>query len=137
MGLVTIWDVFKRARTLLHDNKGLFSNQRNNKYDYWKGSNTWLHIFFHKSLFIFGLGLEQNEVFLRWLLIERFKYINLFKKKFKEFKEWGEPKPTGWYIHANEGNDKITEGKKFFLKTIGFDVIEVESYKDIYENIWE
>ena len=89
----------------------------------WRGFKTWLHIIFNKSLFIFGLGLEENEVFLRWLLIERIKY----------FKQFPDRKHKGWYISKKEDN----AGKKFFLERVGFEIIEVDDYSDIYENIWK
>lgn len=43
--------------------------------DRWTGRNTWLDAFFANDLLIFGLGLCRDEVFLRWLLIERARYF--------------------------------------------------------------
>lgn len=114
-----------RARSLLHEGKegNLFTGKNQSK---WKGYKTWLHIIFNKSLFIFGLGLEENETFLRWLLIERSKYFRKYPKR----------KYKGWYL--TKKNKNITnKGKKFFLERVGFEVIEVDSYDIIYENIWE
>lgn len=91
----------------------------------WSGNNTWLDIIFNKSLFIFGLKLEENETFLRWLLIERMKY----------YKRFPERKKKGWYINKlNTENSK--QGKNFFLENVGFEVIELDEYSDIYETIW-
>ncbi len=90
----------------------------------WSGHTTWLHIFFNKSLFIFGLGLDETEVFIRWLLIERAKYYKKFD--IKEYK--------GWYL-ATDGS--VSEGKRFFLESVGFEVIEVENYDVIYRDIWK
>lgn len=63
-----------RVRSFLHKEESIddfnFKNQNN-----WKGYNTWLHIIFNSSLCIFGLALDENETFLRWLLIERAKYF--------------------------------------------------------------
>lgn len=44
----------------------------------WDGAASWLHIVFNSPLLIFGLGLEENEVFFRWLLIERARYFKKF-----------------------------------------------------------
>jgi len=35
----------------------------------WQGARTWMHLVFNKPLLFVGLGLAENEVFLRWLLI--------------------------------------------------------------------
>ena len=83
----------------------------------WKGYNTWLHIIFNKSLFIFGLGLEENEVFLRWLLIQRAKYFRMYNKTF-----------GGWYV-----DKEIKAGKRFFLEQLGFEVINISDYNTLYQ----
>lgn len=88
--------------------------------------NSWLNIIFHKSLFIVGLSLDENEVFLRWLLIERAKY----------FHRYFDRKQKGWYI-LKKGENSISDGKKFFLESVGFEIIELDDYESIYEKIWE
>jgi hypothetical protein len=101
--------------------------------DFWVGHNTWLHIVFNKSLFIFGLDLGENETFLRWLLIQRAKYSSVFGKEYK-----------GWYVHVkyfiNKKGEKeeniLPPGKKFFLESVGFEILEVENYKTLYEDVW-
>lgn len=125
LGLSHYMGSVERARNFLHKghDKRLFSGRNLNN---WKGYKTWLHIVFTKSLFIFGLGLEENETFLRWLLIERIKY----------FKRFPDRKQKGWYI-TKKSNNRTDVGKKFFLERVGFEVIEVEDYVDIYENIWK
>lgn len=124
LGLSQYMGSVERARNLLYKGnpENLFSGRNKNA---WKGKNTWLDIVFNKSLFIFGLGLEENEIFLRWLLIERMKY----------FKQFPERKHKGWYINKRD-NNSTEEGKKFFLQRVGFEVIEVDEYSDIYEKIW-
>lgn len=122
LGLSHYMGSVERARNFIHkgNEENLFSGKNMNN---WRGFKTWLHIIFNKSLFIFGLGLEENEVFLRWLLIERIKY----------FKQFPNRKHKGWYISKKENN----AGKKFFLEKVGFEIIEVDDYSDIYENIWK
>ena len=124
LGLSHYMGSVERARILIHnkDEDNLFTGKN---VSYWKGCRTWLHIIFNKSLFIFGLGLEENETFLRWLLIERMKY-------FKKFPDRGH---NGWYLKAKE--ESLSEGKKMFLEKIGFEILEADTYEDIYSNIWK
>ena len=126
LGLSHYMGSVEKARTLIHkgDDRKLFSGKGENN---WRGRNSWLHIIFNKSLCIFGLGLEENEVFLRWLLIERAKY----------FRKFPERKKKGWYvINKPKKIDEKYSGKKYFFEKIGFEVIEVDDYKDIYETPW-
>lgn len=92
----------------------------------WAGHDTWLDIIFNKSLLFFGLGLDENETFLRWLLIQRAKYLNKFPEK----------KYVGWYLTTKDEIDK-SPGKKFFLESVGIEILEVEDYKIINEDIWQ
>ena len=127
LGLSHYMGCVEKARNFLHkgEERTLFSgkNQEN-----WLGAKTWLHILFNKSICIFGLSMEENEVFLRWLLIERAKY----------YKRYPDRKKKGWYVapKAERPNDKIV-GKIEFLKGIGFELIETENYEEIYEVPWE
>lgn len=75
----------------------------------WSGSKSWLHLIFNKSLCIFGLALDENEVFLRWLLIERKKYFRQFPDRVKD----------GWYIQVKSKTISDNEiGKRFFFKEL-------------------
>lgn len=62
LGLSHYMGSVERARSLLRkgNEEGLFSGKNANN---WKGRKTWLHIILNKSLFVFGLGLEENETF--------------------------------------------------------------------------
>jgi len=126
LGLSHFMGSVGKARDYLHKGKNsLFSVSDINS---WKGNNTWLHIIFNKSLCIFGLGLEENEVFLRWLLIERAKYFRKFPGR----------KKKGWYIlkKPDRPDDKY-KGKKYFFEHIGFEVIETDDFDSIYKSPWE
>ena len=127
LGLSHYMGSVERARNLIHkgDERKLFSGKVENN---WRGSKTWLHIAFNKSLCIFGSGLEENEIFLRWLLIERAKY----------FRKFPDRKKKGWYVikKPKKEDDKYS-GKKYFFEKIGFEVVEVENYSDIYETPWK
>jgi hypothetical protein len=116
LGLSDYMGSVERARKMIQgDSLEDYFTGKNQSY--WKGYNTWFHIIFNKSLFIFGLGLEENEVFLRWLLIQRTKYCKMYHKNHK-----------GWYIGKG-----INVGKRFFLEQLGFRVIEISDYNILYQ----
>ena len=124
IGLTDYMNCISKARQML---KGsiIFENDEENHKDksmHWKGYNTWIHQFFNNSLFIFGLNLDENELFLRWLLIQRKKYYLTFGQKH-----------NGWYITK----DKLSEGKILFLESVGIEIIKVQDYKTLYEDIWQ
>jgi len=87
----------------------------------WPGSSTWLQVFFHKPLLIFGLNLGENEVFLRWLLIERARYFKKFPARAKE----------GWYVYVQK-EGALDPGKTLFLSGVGIKPYPVSTYQDIY-----
>jgi hypothetical protein len=66
----------ERARKLIHNGDDrLFKGKRQ---VFWQGHQTWLHIWFNLPIVIFGLAYGIDEVFLRWLLIERRRYLNIY-----------------------------------------------------------
>ena len=112
----------RRARRWLHTSKegALF---RTRDISNWLGKRTWLQIIMTKRLVIMGLALDENEVFLRWLLIERKKYFQRCKHE----------SPRSWFICR----DNISPGKQFFLENIGITPVRVSEYEDIYDPaIW-
>jgi len=123
LGLSHYMGSVAKARGLIHntDESNLFSGKN---VSYWKGCKSWLHIIFNKSLFVFGLGLEENETFLRWLLIQRIRYFRKFSTPHK-----------GWYLKPS--SELISNGKKLFLEKVGFEILETDTYEDVYSNIWE
>ncbi|WP_207425057.1 hypothetical protein [Pedobacter sp. SYSU D00535] len=124
LGLGHYMGSVEKARLLIHagNEESLFSgkNQEN-----WKGRNSWLHIIFNCTLIIFGLQLEENETFLRWLLLQRMQY----------FRQFPERKYEGYYINVLE-NGEMNSGKRLFLERVGFKIIDLQGYKDLYEGIW-
>ncbi len=89
---------------------------------------TWLKILFEKDICIFGLGLDEQEVFIRWLLLERAKYFKRFPEKSRK----------GWYINFDESSPSNV-GKKFFLKSVGFKYIDYfgeNKYDKFYIDFW-
>lgn len=117
LGLSHYMGSVQRARTWLHrgGNRRLFSGKHDAD---WLGAQTWLQIIFSKPLVIFGLGLEENEVFLRWLLIERARYFRKFPDK----------KKAAWYFHTEEKES----GKLFFLRGVGVTPVQAKDYDEIY-----
>lgn len=91
----------------------------------WRGKNTWLEIFFKKHLFIFGLGLNEDEIPLRWLLIQRAKYNQMFDKNLK-----------CWYIAPFCEKEKSI-AKETFMKSVNVEMLYVDDYPTIYEKVWE
>lgn len=124
LGLSHYMNSVGRARGWLHkgDEEGLFSGKN---IEYWRGYRTWLHVVFNNPLLIFGIGLEENEVFLRWLLIQRARYFRSFENR----------KQPAWYIHKNE---PAKAGKLMFLSGVGVTPVKVGSYDEIYgSHIWK
>lgn len=126
LGLSQYMGNVERVRKMLHNKREsiYFDGENRNE---WIGYLSWLHIVFNKSLIVVGLGLEENEVFFRWLLIERAKYFKMFPSRRKE----------GWYITVKNDKDVNFLGKQFFLESVGLKVLEVESYDVLYNSIWE
>jgi hypothetical protein len=88
----------------------------------WRGQKTWLQVFLTKPLIIFGLGLHENEVFIRWLLIERARLFNKYPKYRK----------PAWYIVCEAAASADDPGKLFFLRSMGVEPIHVPSFDQIY-----
>ena len=125
LGLTHYMGAVERARTMLHKGEGRLFGPK--PHENWNGKDTWLHILFNKPLCIFGLGLMENEVFIRWLLIERAKY----------FKKYPDRSRKGWYIlPKTESASNLTVGKLRFLKGIGLEPVEAGDYSDIYDSPW-
>jgi len=126
LGLTHYMGSVARARNLIHggSDRNLFSGKNAEN---WAGVETWLHIIFNKPLLIFGLALNENEVFLRWLLIERAKYFKKFPKR----------RHDAWYVY-NGGDEKKNEGKLYFLNGIGVIPVKVDSYEELYGvKVWQ
>ena len=89
----------------------------------WIGKQTWLDILFKKSLFIMGLGLNEDEVPLRWLLLQRERYNSMYNKGLK-----------GWYVTCKD--DEVSSNKRMFLENVGFNIIQIDDYRELYEDLW-
>lgn len=126
LGLTDYMGSVSRARPWLHGAPdGRLFNEKNRRH--WRGRNTWLHIIFNMPLVIFGLQLGAQEVFLRWLLIERARY----------FRQFPERRLPAWYVYPRSEGSDDDRAKYFFLNAIGVKPVAVASYDDIYgPNAW-
>ncbi len=121
LGLTQYMNQVSRVRSFIHSadtNENYVGKNQNT----WKGFNTWLHIIFNCPLLVFGLALDVNETFLRWLLIEREKYFVNFPDRRK----------AGWYLCQK---DEVNQGKQFFLLNLGFEIIAFDDFADLYESL--
>ncbi len=125
LGLSHYMGSVHQARRWMHrGDDRLFADRK--AIDRWRGRNTWLDAFFANDLLIFGLGLGRDEVFLRWLLIERARY----------FRKFGIHDRKAWYLWAEEEGRKDTD-RDFFLEHVGVQVVGVRSFDEIYScRIW-
>ncbi len=128
IGMSDYMNLLVATKDLLHDNARLYyvgKEQRQwgmkNKENY---NFTWLNIFYNSSICINGLALNQDESYLRWLLISRKKYL----------KRVGLNDVKGWYIcHSSD----LTEGKRLFLENTGLKVVELNDNRERYEKLFE
>lgn len=126
LGLTHYMGCVDRARNFLHKGENNPFNAKDQHL--WRGFNSWLHVIFNKDLCVFGLSLEENEVFIRWLLIERARYFKKFPDRVKK----------GWYVaKAPTDLDEALDGKKLFMRSVGLEFIEVNSYEEIYVTPWQ
>jgi hypothetical protein len=93
------------------------------EFPHWAGEDTWLDILFKMPLVVFGVGLEGQEVWLRWLLIQR---AALYKKR-------GGERPPAWYVYPKREDDERQREKRFFLECLGVEPYEVAYYAAIYD----
>ncbi|MDB5725679.1 MAG: hypothetical protein JWQ16_2433 [Novosphingobium sp.] len=123
LGLSHYMGSVQRARGWIHGRGDANLFRSKNRRD-WQGARTWMHLVFNKPLLIFGLALAENEVFLRWLLIERAKYFRTFPDR----------EHPAWYIYVDDPRDERQAGRHFFLEAVGIRCIAADDYDEIYEN---
>ena len=116
LGLSDYMGSVEKARNWIHkgDSRLFNGKDRGN----WKGKDTWLHIWFNMPLIIVGLKLESQEVFIRWLLIERERYFKQFPERRKET------------VFMSTGSDlKINN----FLSNLNIEHRTTVDYRDLYK----
>lgn len=96
----------------------------------------WLKMFFCSKIAVLGFAFGKDEIFMRWLLLERAKFLQYaehnckepLKKKYKELNK-------GIFLTSKEdapSNELIS-----FLKCCGIEVVVLNSYEDLYLNLWK
>ena len=88
-----------------------------------KYADTWLYPFLTKTLCFVGVGLEIDEVFLRWLLLQR-----------KQMMRNGNiPETESYYFCIKKD---LTKGKEMFLENVGVKPIPFKGYNSMYKNLF-
>lgn len=85
---------------------------------------TWLNVLFNKNICILGLTLNENEIFLRHMLMLRYKYMKNHLGSAERFK--------GWYLYVD--NADMSASKRFFLKSVNIQPIKCRNYNRIYRS---
>jgi hypothetical protein len=91
----------------------------------------WLRIFMGRKLWIHGLALHADEVSLRWLLIQRFRYWKLYQPSHDG--------PTGWYVHGPTEDSRVgplDAPRHAFFASVGLSVIEIRKKEDMYDKLF-
>ncbi len=115
LGLTDYMGSVERSRKLIHrGDDRLFEGKREGT---WNGFQTWLHIWFNLPIIIFGFGFGRDEVFLRWLLIERKRYFNIF----------GRPMEV---CYLSTGDYPVSV--RNLLENMGVEFIDANGYDEIY-----
>jgi len=116
LGLTDYMGSVERARKLIHNGDGrLFDGKRQEN---WQGYQTWLHIWFNLPIVIFGLELKVDEVFLRWLLIERKRYFNMIGKEHMDM----------FYLYKDDLQPNVAN----LLVNLGVQLIQLGDYCELY-----
>jgi hypothetical protein len=115
LGLTDYVGSIERARKLIHNgDEKLFEGKRQ---EVWQGFQTWLHIWFNMPMIIFGFGCGPEEVFIRWLLIERKRYLNIYDEAMNV-----------WFINKGELQPSVGN----LLQNLGVNIVIVNTYDEIY-----
>ncbi|MEP1152189.1 MAG: SIR2 family protein [Balneola sp.] len=115
LGLTDYMGAVQKARELVHrGDDRLFEGKRTER---WDGYHTWLHIWFNSPMIFFGFGFGADEVFLRWLLIERRKYFRIFNDDMQ-----------AWFISTGETDI----GTINLMQNLGVKIVHELDYDNIY-----
>lgn len=105
----------QRARDIIHKGAGRLYNEYTT--ELWQGCKTWLHIWFNLPIVILGFGFGIDEVFLRWLLIERKRFANTTEKPMNVY-----------YVTKGTPSPAI----KNLMHNLGVTIKSVSSFDEIY-----
>ena len=125
MGFNHYVGMLARAKSTIQNTKSRLN--RTNKS--WYGDNTWLDLIYNKNLVIVGFGLPTTEIFLRWLLRSRSRHLTDYTKKTQS-----EKLPS---LYLTTAEKPISLAQRLFLESCGFEIIQLSSYKELYEDLWD
>ena len=90
----------------------------------WRGSGTWLEVFFCCPLMIVGFSFGKDENFLRWLILERARLHKLVPS-------W---RKNGWFVAKKSSEN---DHRRPFFEKLGIKFVIVSDHEEIYENdVW-
>ncbi len=115
LGLTDYMGSAQRARDIIHKGAGRLYNEYTT--ELWQGCKTWLHIWFNLPIVILGFGFGIDEVFLRWLLIERKRFANTTEKPMNVY-----------YVTKGTPSPAI----KNLMHNLGVTIKSVSSFDEIY-----
>lgn len=123
LGLTHYMGAVQRARAMIYGKEGgLWHRAKNRKsMREWSGRDSWLHPFFFSPLLILGAGLGRDEVFIRWLLLERERFFARADASVRK---------KTWYVGAARDGGS----GKAFLDALGVKAVRVSDYRQIYDN---
>lgn len=105
-----------------------------NKLLEWKGRNTWLNLFLNRPLIIAGLGLPQEEIFLRYLFLLKYKLEQ------KKADQQDNTLLNSYYLtlQKKEATQDSQPDGCDFLRALGVNIVEFDSYADLYNHqLWK
>lgn len=115
LGLTDYMGSVERARRMIHKGEDrLFHGKRQR---FWKGYQSWLHIWFNLPIVIFGLGFGIDEVFLRWLLIERRRYLNIYRDPMEVY-----------FISRSD----LSSSTRNLMQNLGVELLTINDYSELY-----
>ena len=120
LGLTHYMGSVQRARPWVYNRNGLRAGAKNSQVS-WRGSDTWLEVFFFCPLVLFGFGFGKDENFLRWLFLERARLHKLRP-------DW---KAKTWFVDTG-AIDRVQ--RRPFFKGLDIEVVIVPDYPEIYDN---
>ncbi len=85
----------------------------------------WLPAFMSRKLWIQGLGLGIDEVSIRWLLIQRYRFWRALHDK--------DENASGWYVHGpTEKIGNLDDQRRIFFENVGLQVLEISKAEEVY-----
>jgi hypothetical protein len=82
-----------------------------------------------RKLWIQGLALHADEVSLRWLLIQRFRYWKRYKPNHRHC--------SGWYVHGpTKLCGSLDDDRRAFLESVGLEILQINKAENVYQGLF-